>query len=120
MDIIQKISYTEIPLEVKYQFLAKKIGLKSSFGFSYFMLDENKVSIRTLNGFSQDIGKTKNLSGTSVSVNLGMELDYPLFKNTKIFVEPMFNYQIKAFSDSNFKPYILGIHTGIRYSFNNN
>lgn len=119
MDITQKISYTEIPLEVKYNFLTKKLGLKSSFGFSYLMLNENKVSIKTPNGFSQDIGKTKNLSGTSVSVNLGLEMDYPLFKNTKIFVEPMFNYQIKAFSDGNFKPYVFGIHTGIRYSFNN-
>jgi hypothetical protein len=118
MDITQKISYTEIPLEIKYKFLDKKIGLKSSFGFSYFMLDENKVSIKTLNGYSLDIGKTKNLSSTSVSVNFGLEIDYPLFKNTKIFVEPMFNYQIKAFSDGNFKPYVFGIHTGIRYSFN--
>ena len=33
MDITQKLSYTEIPLQVKYKFLDKKIGLKSSFGF---------------------------------------------------------------------------------------
>lgn len=119
MDITQKISYTEIPLEVKYKFLDKKIGLKSSFGFSYLLLDENKISIKTANGFSQDIGKTKNLSGTSLSVNLGLEMDYPLFRNTKIFVEPMLNYQVKAFSNSDFKPYFFGIHTGIRYSLNN-
>lgn len=119
MDITQKISYTEIPLEVKYQFLDKKFRLKSSFGFSYLLLDENKVSVKTDTGFSQDIGKTKDLSGTSVSVNLGLEMDYPLFKDTKLFVEPMFNYQIKAFSNNDFKPYVFGIHTGIRYTFNN-
>ena len=119
MDITQKISYTEIPLEVKYKFLDKKIRMKSSFGFSYLFLNENKVSIKTDNGYSQDIGKTMDLSGTSLSVNLGLEMDYTLFKNTKIFIEPMFNYQIKAFSNSDFKPYIFGIHTGIRYSFNN-
>ncbi|MDN3676227.1 hypothetical protein QWY90_02760 [Flavobacterium paronense] len=119
MDITQEISYTEIPLEVKYKFLDKKIGLKSSFGFSYLLLDENKISIKTDNGFSQEIGKTKNLSGTSLAVNLGLEMDYPLFKNTKIFVEPLLNYQIKAFSNSDFKPFLFGIHTGIRYSFNN-
>lgn len=119
VDIIQKISYTEIPIEFKYKFLDKKIGMKSSFGFSFLYLNENKVSIKTDTGFSQDIGKTRNLSGTSISVNLGLEMDYPLFKNTKIFVEPMFNYQIKAFSNSDFKPYFFGIHTGIRYSLNN-
>ncbi|MEO5775618.1 MAG: hypothetical protein ABIQ27_01855 [Flavobacterium sp.] len=119
MDITQKISYTEIPLEVKYKFLDKKIGLKSSFGFSYLYLNDNVVIIKTENGYSQEIGKTKDLSDTSLSVNLGLEMDYPLFKDMKIFVEPMFNYQIKAFSNSSFKPYVFGIHTGIRYCFNN-
>lgn len=119
MDITQKISYTEIPIEFKYKFVDKKIGVKSSLGFSYLLLNENKVSIKTANGFSQDIGKTKGLSRTSLSANLGVEFDYPLFKNMKIFVEPMLNYQVKAFSNSNFKPYIFGVHTGIRYSFNN-
>lgn len=118
MDITQKISYTEIPLEVKYKFMAKKVGLKASLGVSYLFLDENKVSISTLNGLSQDIGTTKNLSNTSVSASIGFEADYPIFKNTKIFLEPLLNYQIKAFSDGNYKPYIFGVHTGIRYSFN--
>jgi hypothetical protein len=118
MDITQKISYTEIPLEIKYNFLTKKLGLKSSFGFSYLMLNENKISIWTFSShYTQDIGKTKNLSPTSVSVNFGLEVDYPIFKNMKIFVEPMFNYQVKAFSEGNYKPYIFGIHTGLRYGF---
>ena len=119
MDITQKISYTEIPIAIKYTFLNKKIGLKSSLGFSYLLLDENKISIKTLNGYTQDIGKTKDLSDTSFSVNVGLEIDYPLFKNTKIFVEPLLNYQIKAFTGNDFQPYIFGIHTGIRYSINN-
>lgn len=119
MDITQKIAYTEIPIEVKYKFLDKKIGLKSSFGFSYLYLKENKVSIKTDNDFSQDIGKTNDLSDTSFSINIGLEMDYQLFKNTKIFVEPVFNYQINAISNSDFKPFFFGIHTGIRYSLNN-
>ncbi|MES2411658.1 MAG: hypothetical protein V4535_09480 [Bacteroidota bacterium] len=119
MDVTQNISYTEIPLEVKYKFLDKKFSLKSALGVSYLFLNENSVSIKTTNGFRQDIGKTKGLSKTSLSVNLGAEADYPLFKNMKIFVQPTFNYQINASSNSNFKPYYFGIHTGIRYSFNN-
>jgi hypothetical protein len=119
MDITQNISYTEIPIEIKYQFLNKKIGLKSCFGFSYLMLEDNKVSVRTLNGYTQDIGKTKDLSEISFSVNVGVEIDYLVFKNTKIFVEPLLNYQVKAFATNNSQPYIFGIHTGIRYSINN-
>ncbi|MCF6130951.1 hypothetical protein [Flavobacterium wongokense] len=119
MDITQQISYTEIPFEFKYKFMDRKIGLKSSVGFSFFLLDKNSISIKTLNGFSQEIGKTKTLSDNGMSVNLGVEADYPLFKNMKIFVEPTFNYQIKSFSNSDVKSYYFGIHTGLRYSFNN-
>ena len=32
--------------------------------------------------------------------------------------EPLFNYQVKAFSNSAFKPYLFGIHTRERYTFN--
>ena len=119
MDITQKISYTEIPLEVKYKFLDKKIGLKASFGFSYLLLNDNTVSIKTDTGYQQEIGKTKDLSPTSVSLNAGLEADYPLFKNVKLFIEPLINYHVKSSNSSNFKPYIFGIHTGIRYTFLN-
>jgi hypothetical protein len=119
MDITQKISYTEIPFEFKYKFSDKKISLKSSAGFSYLIMNGNTVSVKTLNGYSREIGKTKKLTTSSISFNLGVEANYPLFKNMKIFIEPTFNYQVKGFSDSAFKPYYFGIHTGLRYSFNN-
>ena len=119
MNITQKISYSEIPLEVSYKFYDKKIGLKGTVGFSYLYLNDNSITIKTSNGFSQEIGKTNDLSKTALSINIGAGIDYKIFKNTKIFIEPMFNYQIKAFTKSNYKPYYIGIHTGIRYSFNN-
>lgn len=120
MNITQKISYSEIPLEVSYKFYDKKIGLKGIVGFSYLYLNDNSITIKTSNGFSQEIGKTNDLSKVALSINIGAGIDYKIFKNTKIFVEPMFNYQIKSFTKSNYKPYYLGIHTGIRYSFNAN
>ena len=120
MNITQEISYSEIPLEVSYKFYDKKIGLKGTVGFSYLYLNDNSVTIKTSNGFNQEIGKTNDLSKTALSINIGAGIDYKIFKNTKIFIEPMFNYQIKAFTKNNYKPYYLGIHTGIRYSFNTN
>lgn len=119
MDITQKISYTEIPLEIKYKFTTGKLAVKSSVGFSYWLLSKNSISILANSGYSQEIGNTRNLSSASLSLNLGLELEYPLFKNTSIFVEPMYNYQIKANSEGNYKPYLFGVHAGIRYSFNN-
>ncbi len=119
MDIIQKIAYSEIPLEVKYQFLDAKIGLKANFGFSYLLLNENLITIETNNGYNQEIGKTKDLSNTSVSLNGGLELDYQIFKNTKLFVETIFNYHIKSNNNNDYKPYMLGLRTGIRYTILN-
>lgn len=117
MDVTQEISYIEIPLEVKYKFLDKKTVLNSCFGFSYLLLTENRVKIKTPDGFSQNIGKTKNLSDESISIIVGIEAEYPLFKKIRMYVEPLFNYQIKGFSEQNYKPYFFGIHTGVRYSF---
>ena len=119
MDITQKFTYTEIPVEFKYRFLDKKLSIKSSCGFSYLMLNENSISVKTINGFQQQIGKTKDISNTAFSLNLGLELEYPIFKNTSIFAEPMLNYMVKAASSGTYNPYIFGIHTGIRISFNN-
>lgn len=119
MDITHEISYTEIPLSIKYKFLDKIVGLKSSLGFSYLLLHENTVSIKTNSGYMQDIGKMKNLSTTSFSISAGLELDYLVFANAKIFMEPMLNYQLKAFSERVAKSYIFGLHVGVRYSFNN-
>lgn len=119
MDITHEISYIEIPVTIKYKFLDKEIGMKSSLGFSYLLLYDDKVSVKTNSGYLQDIGKMKNLSTTSFSISAGLELDYEVFTNAKIFMEPMLNYPLKAFSESVAKPYIFGVHVGVRYGFNN-
>jgi hypothetical protein len=119
MNITHEISYIEIPVTIKYKFLDKEIGMKSSLGFSYLLRYDDKVIIKTNSGYQQDIGKMKNLSTTSFSINAGLELDYSVFTNAKIFIEPMLNYPLKAFSESVAKPYIFGVHVGVRYSFNN-
>lgn len=119
MDITQKIAYTEIPLEVNYNVSDNKLRLDGILGFSYLTLSENVVSITTDNGFSQEIGKSKYLSQMSFTANIGAGLSYDLFKNTKIFAEPRFNYQVKSFDNNNYKSYYFGLHIGIRYTFLN-
>jgi hypothetical protein len=119
MDIIHHISYIEIPMSIKYKFLDKQIGLKSSVGFSYLFLNENKVNIITNSGYQQEIGKIKNISKNSYSINAGIELDYKVFNNATIFMEPMLQYQLKAFSDKMVNNSIFGLRIGLRYSLNN-
>ncbi len=119
MDITQKMSYNDISLEGRYKFLDKKIGMNAIFGFSFSMLNDNTVSVKTSNGFGQTIGRTKDLFDTAASVNVGFGLDYQVLKNTKLFIEPMFNYQAMSFENSNYKPYYFGLHFGIRYALIN-
>lgn len=116
MNITQNMTYTEIPLEGRYRFLDKKIGLNAIFGFSFTILNENTVSIKTNNGFTQNIGKTKDIFDTSISANIGLGIDYPVFKNAKAFVEPVFNYQAISFESSDYKPYYFGFRIGLRYA----
>lgn len=118
MNITQKIFYNDISLEGRYNFLDKKIGLNGILGFSFLMLNHNSISIKTVNGFEQTIGKTKGLFNTAVSANIGFGADYQVFKNTKLFAEPMFNYQTSSFENGKFKPYSFGLHFGIRHALN--
>jgi hypothetical protein len=119
MDITYQISYIEIPCMIKYKFFDQKIGIRSSLGFSYLLLNESKVSIETNSGYRQYVGKIKALNQNSFSINIGLDADYPVFTHTKVFVEPILNYQLRTFAETPSQPYIFGLHFGLRHSFNN-
>lgn len=117
MDLTQKFTYNEIPLEARYRFLDNKFGMNAIVGFSFILLKDNTVSAKTNNGgFNQNIGQTKGLFDTSVSANIGFGLDYEIFKNTKVMLEPTLNYQAISFENSAYKPYYFGLHFGLRYA----
>ena len=65
------------------------------------------------------IGEANNLNNMSYSTNLGIGLEYKLSKSLNFNFDPMFKYQLNAFSNDagNFKPYILGIYSGLSYRF---
>ena len=118
MNIAQKISYIEIPIEVKYKFIDNKIGVKGILGFSFLYLNQNKINIVTDTGFSQTIGTTSNLVKGTMSGNIGLGFDYKLNKKLKIIIEPIFSYQFKTFEYYNdIEHYSFGIRTGLQYSF---
>jgi outer membrane protein W len=95
MNVIQDISYIEIPLEAKYKFLNSKIGINAIFGINYSLLDKNEVSIKTEKGFSTLIGKTSNLLSQTFGANIGLGFDYKLSKKIKLNIEPMLKYQLR-------------------------
>lgn len=114
----QSLSYVEIPLEIKYNMLQKKLGVNVIGGISTYFLYQNKVSITTF-GKTTTLGEASNINAMNFSGNLGLDFDYNISKKLYINVSPMFKYQFNTFSKNagGFKPYYLGIYTGVNFRF---
>lgn len=121
MNIIQDISYIEIPLEAKYKFLNKKVGLSAIIGINHLILDKNEVSVVTENGLKYKIGKTANQFESTFGANLGLGLDYKLSKNIKFNIEPMLKYQLRNNQEeTKMNPFNFNILTGFEFNLFNN
>ena len=114
----QQFGYLEIPLELKYRVLNKKFGVNIIGGVSSLFLTKNQITVES-NSLVTEIGEANNLSNTNFSTNVGFGFDYSFTKNLQLNLEPMFKYQLNAFSnnDGGFKPYSLGIYTGLNFKF---
>lgn len=114
----QEIGYLEMPVEMSYSLFDKKFGMKIIGGFSTLFLQDNSISI-----VSEDrdvlLGKANNLSDVHFSTNLGLGIKYGFMKSFEFNLEPTVKYQLNTFSSNagNFKPYIIGIYSGISYRF---
>lgn len=114
----QNISYFEVPLELKYSLLNKKIGINMIGGFSTLFLGTNEIV--ALDGVSRNLlGEANNLNNVSFTTNVGLGLDYKLTKSFKFNLEPIFKYQLNPYSDPsvNFRPYYFGVFTGFSFKF---
>jgi hypothetical protein len=114
----QRFGYLEVPLELSYKLSDKKLRVDVIAGISTFFLNKNEI-------YSENktttiyIGEANNLNKMSYSTNLGVGLEYKLSKTLSFNFDPMFKYQLNAFSNDagNFKPYILGVYSGLSYRF---
>jgi hypothetical protein len=116
--INQKSSYIEIPLEISYNIINKKIGVNLITGFSTLFLNENQVSIVS-NANNIDLGQADNLNKIHYSTNIGVGFNYKFAKSFQVNFEPMLKYQINTFTNDvgHYKPYFIGIYSGISYGF---
>ena len=116
--VIQNINYYEVPVELKYALINEKFGINLIGGLSTLILGNNEISVRA-DDFSAVLGEANNLSDVSFSTNIGLGLDYKISKHFTFNIEPMFKYQINPYTDSSvdFKPYYLGIYSGLNFKF---
>lgn len=117
-DLNQFMNYLEIPAELKYTMIQKKVGLHVIGGVSTYILYKNGVTLSNLDGTTA-LGEASNLNELNFSGNIGLDFDYKLNKKLYINVSPMFKYQFNTFSKSagGFQPYYLGIYTGLNFRF---
>lgn len=114
----QEIGYLEMPVEMTYNLLDKKFGIKIIGGFSTLFLQDNSITIVSAERDTA-LGKANNLNDVHFSTNLGLGIKYGFMKSFEFNIEPTVKYQLNTFSDNagNFKPYLFGIYSGISYKF---
>ncbi|WP_130733307.1 hypothetical protein [Flavobacterium sp. J27] len=114
----QEMGYIEVPLELSYKILDKKIGIEFIGGMSTLFLNKNNISLVS-NGSEMEIGEANNLNNIHFSSNVGLGFNYNFLKSFQFNVQPVFKYQINTFNSGsgNFKPYIIGLYSGISFKF---
>src|SRR5690606_22608400 len=116
--INQEINYIEVHVELQYNLIDKKFNLQLSGGFSTFFLSNNEIYTETENRRNY-IGKANNINDISFSTNIGIGFGYTFSNAFRFNLEPTFKYQLNAYNNTsgNFKPYIIGVYTGLSYKF---
>lgn len=117
--LVQKMGYIEVPLEMSYKLLDRKFGINVIGGVSTLFLNENNVSVISSQGYRSEVGQAENLNNVHFSTNIGIGFKYRFWKAFEANFEPTFKYQLNAFSNNsgNFRPYFVGLYSGISFSF---
>lgn len=116
--INQKMGYYEVPLELSYAVLDKKLGINIIGGFSTLFLKQNEISLVSSQA-NLKLGEANNLNSIHFSTNFGLGFEYEFVKSFQINFEPMIKYQLNSYSNdsSNFNPIYIGLYSGVSYRF---
>lgn len=115
----QQFEYVEIPLLVRYLVIDKIIDVQFLGGLNTGFLIGNNTYMEDGSGQNR-IGSTKDMSRISYSTSIGLGLAYGLTEKLQLRIEPQLKYYLGSLSDNpsvNFKPYTIGVHTGLSYRF---
>jgi hypothetical protein len=117
-EIQQNVGYIEIPLEAIYVLSDKRLGVELIGGVSTLVLNNNEVFLES-NGLRTNLGTSNALNDVSFTTNIGLGLNYKVTEKVKINIEPSLKYQLNAYNNSvgDFKPYYVGLYTGVNYRF---
>ncbi|QCX01806.1 hypothetical protein FGM00_17405 [Aggregatimonas sangjinii] len=114
----QQFGYLEVPLELNYALVDRKVGINVIGGFSSLFLIDNSVSLTSGNE-TTEMGEANNVNEVNFSTNIGLGIDYNVTPKIKLNLEPLFKYQLNTFSqvDGTFNPFSIGIYSGLTFKF---
>jgi hypothetical protein len=117
-DLRQRMSFVEVPVELKYAVVDKKIGINVIGGVSTLLLTDNSIILDSPELLTE-LGEATNVNDVSFSTNIGLGIDYKFSDQLEFNVEPMLKYQLNTFSGNsgNFNPYSVGVYTGVSFRF---
>jgi hypothetical protein len=116
--MVQEFGYLEVPMEVQYSLIDKRLGLNIIGGMSSLFLVDNSVSLSS-SGSSTEIGEATNMNSVNFSGNFGLGLYYQLNPTLQLNMQPMFKYHLNTFTETagDFRPYSVGIYSGLSFRF---
>ncbi|MDF1559092.1 MAG: outer membrane beta-barrel protein [Bacteroidales bacterium] len=118
-EIRQVFRYLELPLLVRYKVIDGRMGLNLSGGVAYGLLVDNAA----YTGQGSDIirvGHTEGVNPYNISSQLGLGMEYNISTNVSFNFEPVLRYYMTPLSDISgalYKPYSLGIYSGLFFKF---
>ncbi len=118
-ELSQVFEFIEVPLYARYSLVDKRFGIELMGGVNAGWLVGNNVYINNEYG-EQRIGSTQDISTLNFAGTLGLGFNYKLGKHLSLAMEPRLNYYLRSISsnpDVNYRPYNVGIFTGVYYEF---
>ncbi len=120
INIQQELEFIEIPLMVRYHVIDfSSFNLSLAGGMSTNVLIGNHVYY--VKGKSKElIGETEDINNINYSAIVALGLKAPVWKSIYLNLEPRLKYFMNSLSsegDSDYKPYSVGIFTGLSYVF---
>jgi len=116
-DMVQSFEAIEIPFILRYSLIDKKFGLHMSGGLSTNLMIGNRVYDKSTR---ETLGETSGIRSTNFSTSFSLGLEYKLNSKFSLSMEPALKYYLNSInkdSDFNYKPYSIGLSSGIRYKF---
>jgi hypothetical protein len=119
LDLVQQFQYVEIPLLFQYKLVDKKVGVHVLGGVNAGVLVSNVAKVKQENQEFWN-GRTDEMNQVVYSAAFGMGVEYELFKNLSLNLEPTLRYGLTSLNRDRSVldyPYTMGLYTGLNYHF---